>query len=202
MGWTTVYDATSLLAGTDDGSSAQTQHMVVRGRYPSTVFTAAVGTLCRVSLLWGNLSGASATGFLNVWFGQAAVGTGDSQFTGNQVNLLFSGVHTVPCDASLLVTSDPFTLGEPFDNTQDYVIGTWTEDTQTPHLSHYQGASGLGGNQFLWFSSAIDLSGSTNPGNGFNDNINPRGRILAMVEVFVPAPAGTFGIKGLANSEY
>jgi hypothetical protein len=182
--WTTVYDATSLLAGTDDGSSSGfTNHMVMRQRFHAADLAAAPGTQARVTLLWGNASGSSSTGFLNVWFGQA--GASNADFTGNQVHLTFSGINTCPSGLSLSVTSDPFTLGETFDNTKDYVLGSWTENTLVPHLSHYQGASGKGADVYLWYASATDYSGVTHPSAGQDDFLSPRGRSLAKLEIFV-----------------
>ncbi len=79
----------------------------------------ATGQFIRLTLQFHNLGNGSTA---KLYVGQSGGGNIYS-FTGNQVNVTFSGLDTITGDGSTtLYTSDWIQLGELFDNTVTYVI--------------------------------------------------------------------------------
>lgn len=109
---TTVYDLT--FTGNNGGSGAGLTEVFTA---PNASTSAASGSQLRVTVEFNSfVSGATAL----IYVGQK--GAGDAyDFTGTQVQLLWSGVGTITGDGSTMVyTSDWVTLGEAYDETKDY----------------------------------------------------------------------------------
>jgi hypothetical protein len=130
MTWTTVFDQSSALAGTNrNGLSNYT----LRTRLPAALFTAAAGTQCRVTLRFGVTSATVSAGISEAWFGQCSGTAAD--FTGDQVQVKFGGLNTIDSSADAVVVSDAFTLAQTWDATKDYVFSWFTASGASTSLS-------------------------------------------------------------------
>lgn len=89
---TTVYDKIATLAGTDDGNSDAT--FDIRVVHKAAVLGAASGNQIRVTIMWGTTCAAISNAIADMWVGQAAAAGNEWDFTGNQVQVLFSGAGT------------------------------------------------------------------------------------------------------------
>jgi hypothetical protein len=89
----TVLDKSATLAGTDDSGSDQT----LNGRmvFKPAVLGAASGSQIRVTVLFGTGSTTLSGAITSMFVGQGAAAGNEWNFTGNQVQLLFSGAGMV-----------------------------------------------------------------------------------------------------------
>lgn len=113
---TTVYNQAGVLTNSWGGNSLGNQRIVI----PASLLTAATGNKISVSFLFfGGGSGGITTG--TAYIGQA--GATDPNFTGDQIQLTFSGSGTFSSPATAVaVTSDFVTLAQPFDVTKKYIV--------------------------------------------------------------------------------
>src|SRR4029077_18862322 len=88
---TTVFDQSTALAGTDDGDG--NSNVNVRVVIPASLQTAASGTQCQITLLFGTAEPTETPAIDSVWFGQKGASAPD--FDGTQVQVKFSGGSTV-----------------------------------------------------------------------------------------------------------
>lgn len=165
---TLVFDKSASLAGTTDSDG--NSNINIRQRVPKATLSAASGTACQLTLLFGTDCPTSLA--LNtLYFGQSDQGANSIKFSGDQVQVKFSGGATVNGGAALVVTSDQFTLAQSFDNTKDYLLAT--------HFNNGTGASvsiATVSGMDLWVSTVgADESSVTNPTGSYTDFPNTLG---------------------------
>jgi hypothetical protein len=122
-GATTVFGPRTL-GGSDSGWAGYT--VVVQ--LPAALLSAASGSQVRLTMNYGNVGNGTT---VKVYFGQAA-GAGDTyDFSGTQVNILFSGVDFVGSGAAANPVSDWITLGESYDESVRYLVAIHNVSTYT-----------------------------------------------------------------------
>ena len=112
---TTVFS--DALTGGDTGRQSENERMV----FPASVLGAATGNQIRVSFLFHGTDGGGPYVFGPCYIGQS--GTAPN-FTGDQVQVLFSGAGTfnIPVPNPSTVASDFVTLAQAWDNTKSYTV--------------------------------------------------------------------------------
>jgi hypothetical protein len=128
---TTVYDQSAILAGTNDGGGNGATNL--RNVLAASLLSAATGTQCQLTFLFGNTEGTETPAIDTVYFGQKGASSPD--FAGDQVQVFFGGSATMNGSASGVVVSDVFTLPQTWDNTKDYVVSWYTHTGQQGTVS-------------------------------------------------------------------
>lgn len=154
--WHTVYDKSSVLAGTDDGGGDQ--QINLRDVAASTFLTSGSSTTARITILWGTASSTVTGAFITTYFGQRNAST--ISFKGNQVQVLFGGGAPTSSAAGTNL-SDQFTLGETWDSTKDYILAYQIKNDGTVHISQ---ASNTGSTTYF-LQTASNESSQTTPTN-------------------------------------
>jgi hypothetical protein len=129
---TTVFDQSGSMAGSDDGNTNSNRNF--RVQFTSAILSAASGNLCQLTFLWGTAEGSEAGAVTDCWFGQQ--GATPPDFTGDQVQVFFSGSAGFNGSAAGVVTSDVFTLPQAWDNTKNYVCAYHILSTASANASH------------------------------------------------------------------
>lgn len=159
--FTVVYDVTSALIGTDDGDTDATINF--RQVIPSSNLSSATGNKCKLEIRFGTLCPTESGTITGMYFGQK--GATAPNFTGNQVQVTFSGAGTIDGGAAKVMTSDVLTLGENWDNTKDYVFSIHFKTGSTASFSVSTLGAVTGPTTYLDGGGA-DTSSLTVPGNG------------------------------------
>lgn len=135
---TAVYDASSALAGTDDGNgNAGATFRVV---YPTNFLTpVAGGNQLQVVFLFGASEPTETAAVTEAWFGPISSGT---TFDGTQQQLKFGGGNTFSGSAAGIVTSDLLTLTNNFDATKSYAVSWFFNGAASGHIAYVGYGSG------------------------------------------------------------
>lgn len=159
---TVVYNATSVLAGTDDGGSDA--NINFRQSIPSSALSPASGSKCQLKILFGSASATEGTTIDALWFGQA--GGTLPNFTGDQVQVKFSGSGSVGAGPGKSVTSDVFTLAQAWDHTKGYVFAVHWASTAAGSFSVSAVGGGISGDTTYLDAGGASTAANTIPGNG------------------------------------
>lgn len=160
MAWTTVYDATTEMTGTLDSGSIGSRS--IREVIPASLLTAATGTSCRVTVLWGTDTEIAANEFVTCEFGQKGA-TGAYDFTGNQVPVTSDDSNGWVTGPGWNVVSNAFELPETWDHTKDYVFSVYTAPGTTIHTA----TATITGRSFYHNNVATDEAAMTEPTDGY-----------------------------------
>ena len=157
---TTVYDASSALAGTDDGNGNGGD--TIRLVYPANFLTAVSGgNQVQVTFLWGTSETTETGALAEAWFGPIS-GAG-ADFDGTQQQLLFGGSASHNGSAAGVFTSDLLTLAANFDATKAYGISFFFKSGVNAACSQVFYPSGVHAALYLQFgaNSAGTTSGAS-----------------------------------------
>lgn len=136
MAFVTVFDSTAIIGGTDDGNGDQ--DATIRQRISAELLTAAAGTSVRVTYLNGAICPVIPGGLVEIWMGQSAHpandGTSNTDFTGDQVQLLNGGSPSgdLGPGTTILFTG---TLAQTWDSTKDYLLSFYISPTGSPSVA-------------------------------------------------------------------
>jgi len=148
--FTTVFDRTTQMAGTDDGDGDQ--QVWTRLRIAASSWsTAAAGTSVRITILWGASSPTVTNALVSLWFGQAGASKGD--FTGDQISLTCTSNNSSAAGTATCTG----TLAQNFDNTKDYVASYMLAQTGSMSVAETNTA----GATLYIGTSASDVAGTT-----------------------------------------
>lgn len=180
---TTVFDKSGtgpgLLGGTDDGDG--NGNLNFRQIIQNAALGAATGTQMRVSLLFGTAETSETPAIDDLWGSQVAASGHPYDDNGNQVQFKFSGGNTINGSAAGLVASDWVTLGEPYDNTKDYVFAFHPTSGKSCNISFVSVGSGVA-NQ--WFDPTPGASNSATTVVTLSNNSGGGGLgLIAKIEI-------------------
>lgn len=183
---TTVFDGSSLDATDDGGANAAVTFRIL---FPANLLSAASGNQIQVSFRTGTGSAAGSPDVSGAWVGRGA-GAGSINFTGNQVQLKFSGSNTFNVTgASQTVTADVATLGENFDNTKDYVVAFRMDAIGAANTTNISGTITSVGLHFLAGSTAGEEALTTASG-GYTTIANTDDFVR---QIFITSSGDTLG---------
>lgn len=190
---TTVFDASATLAGTDDGNG--NSNVNFRQVIKHNVLSAATGNQVRITVLFGSSEGTENPAVDDLWFGQLNPTT-FTAFDGNQVHVTFPTA--LNGAASQSYVSDWVTLGQNWDNTQDYLAAFHATNGASCHTSFASQA-----NADQWGDSGgSSTSSQTNPLSFILFNTGAIA-FIAKIEIQAagppptPGPGGTLSMMGV-----